>query len=106
MARSNAEYSASDSPVEPGAVLLVGRFRGEARGALRLVGEIGMRPDQRQLHVRLGTLDRGHQRGVQLVDAGERPLCRELLGDPRRIFDDVGERRDEVGRACSVEIGE
>ena len=39
-------------PVEPGTVLFGGQFRRESRGAPGLVGEIGMRPDQCELHSR------------------------------------------------------
>ena len=70
-------------PVEAGAVLLVCRFCSEPRCTLGLVGEIGMRPDQRELHVGLGALDRRHQRCVQLVDTGERPLPGKFLRNPR-----------------------
>ena len=93
-------------PVEAGAVLLVGQFRGEPRRALGFVGEIRMRADQRQLHVGFGARSTAHHRGVQLVDAGEGSLRREFPGDPRRIFNNIGERGNEIGFIGGIEIGQ
>ena len=53
-------------PIQAGAVLLGVRFRGEARGALGLVGEIGMRPDQRQPQFLRRAIDHRPHGGEQL----------------------------------------
>jgi hypothetical protein len=84
------------------AVLLGVRLRGEARGALGLVGEIGMRPDQRYQHFLRRAIDHRLHRGEQLVDAGERPQHGCLLSDPWRVFKDICQRRGEIVLAANV----
>ena len=93
-------------PVEADAVLFGAGFRGQARRALRLVGEIGMRPDQRKAQLGGGAIDRNLHRLEQRLDAGERPHRRRLLGDPRRILENIRKRGDEVVLAACIQIGE
>jgi hypothetical protein len=68
--------------VEPGAVLLARRVRGQARGTLGLVGEIGMRAEQREPLCGRGHLDRGDHGIAQGGEVGERPARRGSIGDP------------------------
>ena len=105
MTRSNASYSASDRRSRPTLFCSALDFGGQARRALGLVGEIGMRLYQRETQFGGRAIDHRLHRGEQLVDAGERPLHGRLLGDPRRTFEDIAERGDEIVAAASIEIG-
>src|SRR6266849_10669274 len=81
-------------------------LRGEAGGTLRLVGEIWMPPDESKPKLRCRLVDDSLHRVEQLLHSVERPCQGSLLGDPRRIFEDIAESRDELVPAASVQIGE
>jgi hypothetical protein len=65
-----------------------------------------MRLDQREaqlgwraFHHRLHAIE-------QLLDARKRPHGGRLFRDPRRIFEDIGQRSDELFPAARIQLGE
>ena len=91
-------------PVEADAVLLGIGFGGKPRRALGLVGEIRMRFYQREAQFRRREIDRRFHRIEQLLHAHERPRRYNLFGNPRRIFEDVRQRRNKIILAAAIQI--
>src|SRR5688572_3617401 len=87
--------------VEAGARLLT---RGLGRKLLLLreaAGEVGVCANERELTVPCGLAHRRAQRRMQRLAARERPLRPRLLSHPRRVLEQMAERRGEdraIGR--------
>ncbi len=93
-------------PIQARAVLFGAGIGGEPGRALGLVGEIGVRLDQRHAPVGRGLLDDTGHCGKKLRDACEWPLVGGGFRDPRRMFEDIGEISDEIRFGFCVQVVE
>src|SRR5947207_2183676 len=90
--------------IEAATALLGGRsIRHWAAG---LAGKLGMTADERKLLLMRSVVHGLHQGMMQRFDAGERArgCCR--CGSPRRMLEDVAERRDEIRRRRNVKLAQ
>ena len=99
----NASYSASDSRSIQRPAVRLGCGR-QAGAALRLVGEIGMRLDQRQMLVAAGVVDR-RAIATKSGRSCKGPLCAACAAIQGECSKS-GDRGGEIGFAGVVQIGE
>ncbi len=90
---------------EPGLALLLARCAGQRARDHRLAGQLGVRAQQRELGLAAGLahgLDQRALQGRERAVAAGRAARAGALGDPRRVFVDAVEQRDEFGGRCAV----
>jgi len=86
------------------ALLFPRRLRGQLAAHARAAGELGVRPDQRQLLIDARLLDRGTHRLMQVQVRAKRACRCGTLRYPGRAFKYARQRCNELGRWKRVEL--
>ena len=104
MSARQRSASSAVSRCRPARGLLARRGGGQLAGLRLAPGQLGVGADELELTLARRRAHGGHQRGVEVVDAGERALGERRARDPRRALEDRAVARDE--RLLGVEPDE